>query len=103
MWLQNARSQDLVSALECEEMQNCESGEKQMLTRTIDVKEKLPDLKGLLSLVADGTEVVLTEGSTPIARLVPIGKRVAGLHAGSIWTSADFDESLPDEFWSGNA
>jgi len=74
-----------------------------MLTRTIDVRKKLPDLKGLLSLMADGTEVVLTEGNTPIARLVPIGKRVAGLHAGAIWTSEDFDESLPDEFWTGNA
>lgn len=36
-------------------MQTCESGERQMLTRTIDVKDKLPDLKGLLALVADGT------------------------------------------------
>ena len=74
-----------------------------MLTKTIDVKKKLPDLKGLLSLVAEGTEVVLTEGNTPIARLVPISKRVAGLHAGAIWTSEDFDEPLPDEFWTGNA
>lgn len=37
-----------------------------MLTRTIDVNKRLPDLKGLLSLVADGTEVVLAEGNTPI-------------------------------------
>jgi antitoxin (DNA-binding transcriptional repressor) of toxin-antitoxin stability system len=74
-----------------------------MLTRTIDVKKRLPDLKGLLSLVADGTEVVLAEGNTPIARLVPIAKRVAGLHAGAIWTSEDFDEPLPDEYWAGNA
>jgi antitoxin (DNA-binding transcriptional repressor) of toxin-antitoxin stability system len=52
----------------------------------------------LLSLVAEGTEVVLTEGDTPIARLVPVGKRVAGLHAGVTWMSEDSDESLPDEF-----
>ena len=69
-----------------------------MLTRTIDVEKKLPDLKALLSLVADGTEVVLAQGDTPIARLVPITKRVAGLHAGAIWTSEDFDEPLPDEY-----
>ena len=74
-----------------------------MLTRTFDVRKESPDLKGLLSLVADGTEVVLTEGDTPIARLVPVGKRVTGLHAGAIWTSEDFDEPLPDEFWTGNA
>jgi len=74
-----------------------------MLTKTIDVKKKLPDLKGLLSLVAEGTEVVLTEDNTPIARLVPISKRISGLHAGAIWMSEDFDEPLPDEFWTGNA
>jgi antitoxin (DNA-binding transcriptional repressor) of toxin-antitoxin stability system len=74
-----------------------------MLTKTIDVKKRLPDLKGLLSLVADGTEVVLAEGNTPIARLVPITNRVAGLHAGAIWTSEDFDEPLPDEYWTGNS
>jgi antitoxin (DNA-binding transcriptional repressor) of toxin-antitoxin stability system len=77
------------------------SGEKAMLTRTIDVRKEPPDLKGLLSLVADGTEVILTEGDTPIARLVPVGKRVAGLHAGAISMSEDFDEPLPDEFWTG--
>jgi antitoxin (DNA-binding transcriptional repressor) of toxin-antitoxin stability system len=60
-------------------------------------------LEGLLSIVAQGTEVVLTEGDIPIARLAPIWKRVAGLHTGSIWTSEDFDEPLPDEFWTGNA
>ena len=72
-----------------------------MLTTTIDVRKKLPELKGLLSLVANGTEVVLTEGNTPIARLVPVGKRVGGLHAGAIWTSENFDDPLPDEFWTG--
>ncbi|MEW6217952.1 MAG: toxin-antitoxin (TA) system antitoxin [Thermodesulfobacteriota bacterium] len=74
-----------------------------MLTKTVDVKEGLPELKGLLSLVADGTEVVLVEGDTPIARLLPVTKRVAGLHTGSIWTSEDFDEPLPDAFWTGSA
>jgi antitoxin (DNA-binding transcriptional repressor) of toxin-antitoxin stability system len=74
-----------------------------MLTRTIDVRKEPPDLKGLLSLVADGAEVVLTEGDTPIARLVPVGKRVAGPHAEAISMSEDFDQPLPDEFWTGNA
>ncbi len=60
------------------------------------------DLKDLLSLVAEGTEVLLTDGDTPVARLVPVGKRVAGLHSGAIWTSEDFDEPLPEEFWAGN-
>ncbi|MGA2735465.1 MAG: toxin-antitoxin (TA) system antitoxin [Syntrophobacteraceae bacterium] len=74
-----------------------------MLTRTIDVRKEPPDLQGLLSLVAQGPEVVLTEGDIPIARLVPVGNRVAGLHAGAILTREDFDERLPDEFWTGSA
>jgi len=73
-----------------------------MLTKTIDIKKKPPDLNILLSLVADGTEIVITDNDTPIARLVQIGKRVAGLHAGAIRMSDDFDEPLPDEFWTGN-
>lgn len=28
--------------------------------------------------------------------------RVAGLGEGSIWTSDDFDDPLPDEFWFGD-
>jgi hypothetical protein len=30
------------------------------------------------------------------------GQRVLGLHAGTIWISADFDDPLPDEFWLGD-
>ena len=67
-----------------------------MLTKTVDVSEAQTHLKELLSLVLEGTEIVLTEGSTPIARFVPIASptalRVAGLHPGAIWTSDDFDE-----------
>jgi hypothetical protein len=27
--------------------------------------------------------------------------RILGLHPGAIWTSDDFDDPLPDEFWLG--
>jgi predicted DNA-binding antitoxin AbrB/MazE fold protein len=27
--------------------------------------------------------------------------RIAGLHAGMIWMSDDFDDELPDSFWLG--
>jgi len=56
----------------------------------------------LLSQIVSGVEWILTDGPTPVARLVPIPSRVAGLHAGAIWTSPDFDEPLPEEFWMGN-
>ncbi|NOZ51013.1 MAG: type II toxin-antitoxin system prevent-host-death family antitoxin [Chloroflexi bacterium] len=73
-----------------------------MTTRTVDVCEAQTQLKELLSLVVTGTEIILTESSTPIARLVPITPRVAGLHPRAIWTSDDFDEPLPEGFWMGD-
>jgi antitoxin (DNA-binding transcriptional repressor) of toxin-antitoxin stability system len=73
-----------------------------MPAKTIDIRNEPTDLDNLLSLIAEGTEVLLTDGDTPVARLVPIGKRVAGLHTGAIWTSEDFDQPLPEEFWTGN-
>ena len=78
-----------------------------MPTTTIEVKQTQTYLQELLSLAVKGSEVVLTQGDTPIARLIPIANspatpRVAGLHLGAIWTSDDFDEPLPDEFWLGN-
>jgi len=78
-----------------------------MLTKTIEVHEAQRRFAELLSWVLEGTEVVLQRDSTPLARLVPLAlptkSRVAGLHTGAIWTSDDFDEPLPDEFWMGVA
>ena len=78
-----------------------------MQTKTIDVYEAQTRLPELLSFVAAGAEIVLTEGSTPIARLVPLAPpikpRMAGLHSGAIWTSEDFDEPLSEEFWTGTS
>lgn len=77
-----------------------------MLTQTVDVHEAQTRLLELLGAVTAGTEVMLTKGSKPIARLVPIvstiAPRVAGLHVGAISTSEDFDQPLPDAFWSGD-
>ena len=78
-----------------------------MPTKTIEVQQTQKYLKELLALVVKGTEIILTQGNTPIARLMPIATssatpRVAGLHHGAIWMSDDFDEPLPDEFWLGD-
>ena len=72
-----------------------------MATKTIEVQEAGKHLKELISLVGKGTHVVLSENNTPIAQLVPISQRVAGLHAGTIWTSDNFDEPLPEQLWTG--
>ena len=77
-----------------------------MLTKTVEVQEAQTNLKDLLSLAVKGIEVILTEGGIPLVRLAPIAsptkQRTAGLHAGEIWTSDDFDEPLPEEFWTWN-
>jgi len=31
----------------------------------------------------------------------PVQKRVLGLNRGDIWSSDDFNDPLPDEFWTG--
>jgi prevent-host-death family protein len=78
------------------------------LTKTIDVSEAQSRFNEILSLVVEGAEIILTEDNKPVARLVAFGaseapgaSRVAGLHNGAIWTSNDFDQPLPDEFWIG--
>jgi antitoxin (DNA-binding transcriptional repressor) of toxin-antitoxin stability system len=75
------------------------------MTRTVDVRTPDASLSDLVSLAQSGTEVILTEGDKPLARLVPISpakqRRTAGLNRGSISTSEDFDAPLPDEFWTG--
>jgi antitoxin (DNA-binding transcriptional repressor) of toxin-antitoxin stability system len=73
-----------------------------MPTKTVDVRDAQKHLTEWLSLVKAGTEVILTDGNTPLARLVPVTKRTAGLHAGAIQASDDFDEPLPEEFWAGS-
>lgn len=77
------------------------------MTKTIDVADIQNDLAGILSLLAEGAEIILTSNDKPLARLVPIEisttQRVAGLHEGMAWTSDDFAEPLPDEFWMENS
>ncbi|HKP53678.1 MAG TPA: toxin-antitoxin (TA) system antitoxin [Chloroflexia bacterium] len=80
-----------------------------MTITTVDVRDPQTQLPRLLALVAEGTEVILTDGAKTLARIVPMNgeqerpQRIAGLHPGAIWTSEDFDEPLPDEFWLGEA
>ncbi len=78
-----------------------------MNTTIIDVRDPQTQLSQLLALVAEGNEVILTDGVKTLARIVPAGgeqerpQRVPDLFPGAIWTSEDFDEPLPDEFWLG--
>jgi prevent-host-death family protein len=76
------------------------------MTQTVSVDEAQDKLPDLLAQAVAGNEVIITEHGTPVARLVPVvahskKKRVAGLNRGTIWTSKDFDDSLPNELWLG--
>ncbi len=70
------------------------------------MEEAQNNLQDLLAEALAGNEVIITEHGMPVARLVPVvahsrKKRVAGLNRGTISTSEDFNEPLPDEFWLG--
>jgi prevent-host-death family protein len=71
-----------------------------METETVDVREAQTKLREILDRVNAGVQIILSENEKPIARILPVSERIAGLHVGAIWTSNDFDEPLPDEFWT---
>ncbi len=78
-----------------------------MITKTIDVHNAQVSLEEILSLIREGADVILTDASTPLARMIPLSKprtgRITELHPGAIWTSDDFDDPLPEEFWTEGA
>jgi prevent-host-death family protein len=75
-----------------------------MGSKTVDIHDAGASLTELVSLVLAGNEVIIAEDNKPLARLVPISEsksaRIAGLNRGKIWTSEDFDEALPESFWT---
>ncbi len=74
------------------------------MSTLVDVRELPARWEEVLALASSGNEVLLTEGGTPRARLVPWPEptaRVAGLHAGAIEPAPDFDAPLPEDFWTG--
>mgnify|MGYP001619957610 CR=1 FL=1 len=79
-----------------------------MPLESVDVRDAQARLTELVPRVMAGTEVILTDRGKPVVRLVPVavpraGTRQAGLHAGAIEMSNDFNEPLPDDFWTGAA
>jgi antitoxin (DNA-binding transcriptional repressor) of toxin-antitoxin stability system len=74
------------------------------MATAIDIRELPARLEEALALASAGREVILLDGSTPRARLVPIDpapRRAAGLHPGALQPAPDFDAPLPDDFWAG--
>jgi len=102
-----------------------------MKTKKYDLLDHSSDLNELLAEITEYTEIVITRGNTPIARLLPTdadvlirtppGEAIAlqvkrgdnaspdalirrpNLHPGAFAIGYDFDEPLPDSFWLGEA
>jgi antitoxin (DNA-binding transcriptional repressor) of toxin-antitoxin stability system len=80
-----------------------------MFTTSMDVEVAAAKLREILMLLEEDTEILLTDGDKPLARIVrveeattPSGERIPDMHPGA-WTSDDFNDPLPDEFWLGEA
>jgi antitoxin (DNA-binding transcriptional repressor) of toxin-antitoxin stability system len=79
-----------------------------MVTKTVTVHDAQIQLPELLTLALEGNEVIIIDGDKSVVRLVPISSpknkkpRIAGLDRGKIWVSEDFDDPLPEGFWTGS-
>ena len=74
------------------------------MSKIVDICEAKTQLDQLLTLAIEGTEVIIVKDEQPLVRLVPAvtaKSRVVGLHKGEGWISDDFNDPLPDEFWTG--
>jgi prevent-host-death family protein len=69
------------------------------MSEIVTVTEAKTQLSRLIERAADGEEIVIRRGSSPIAKLVAYDsqpkRRIPGDLEGQIWMSDDFDE--PDE------
>jgi prevent-host-death family protein len=76
-----------------------------MSSKTVDIHDTQTSLSELVSLALEGNEVIIAKDNKPLARLIPLSEstqlRIPGLNRGEIWTSEDFDEPLPESFWTG--
>ncbi|MBN3963484.1 prevent-host-death protein [Nostoc sp. NMS8] len=77
-----------------------------MTIKNIDIQQISISISDLLSLMPDdNTEIILTNGDKPFAKVIPIASvqekiiPKAGLNLGAMVMSDDFDEPLPDDFW----
>ncbi len=72
-----------------------------MKTSVVTIHEAKTNLSRLLQKASGGEEVIISRGSTPVARLVPIGEikgqRQPGSMKGKLVVGREFFEALPIE------
>lgn len=70
-----------------------------MKTSVVTIHEAKTNLSRLINKAANGEDVIISRGSKPVARIVPIGevkgKRVPGSLKGKLLVGPKFFESLP--------
>lgn len=77
-----------------------------MTTKTVSVQDAASHFPELLDSVSRGDEIIITQNSQPLAKLIavarPATRRVFGVYGDKIQINADFDSPLPDKYWLGN-
>lgn len=69
-----------------------------MSMRVIEIKGPGTQLAELVDSAVGGSDIVLIRNNIPLARIVSAGSCTFGLHRDQIWTSDNFDASLPEKF-----
>ena len=76
-----------------------------MKTNVVTIHEAKTNLSRLLQKASNGEEVIISRGSTPVARLVPIGaikgRRQPGYLKGRLIVGPEFFEPLPADEMAG--
>lgn len=69
--------------------------------KTVTIHEAKTHLSRFVARAAAGEEIILSRGSRPMARLMPLlaqkGRRVPGQARDEIWVSEEFTAPLPGE------
>jgi antitoxin (DNA-binding transcriptional repressor) of toxin-antitoxin stability system len=70
---------------------------------TVEIQEIPARWEEVIASVKEGTEIIVTAGAVPCARLIPLPANlppVPGLNAGGFVIADDFDAPLPADFWT---
>lgn len=68
---------------------------------TVNIRQAQRNLSRLIKKACEGDEVIITRGSKPVARLIPVAeartKRTPGSMKGKFTVGPEFFEPLPDD------